>query len=135
MKMEILGAQRVILPRYICYHFSTFLLLSEFSRAGVYSSLAIRNCPQFISPTSVAAVAANLPCTTKWVPPAEKAAVCLPVTTRVALISLAYIRLDPRPFPAAFRKMQILSSSSLVEMVPYENIATDIFKPEHILIA
>lgn len=58
----------------------------------------------------------NLPCTTKWVPPAEKAAVCLLVTTRVALISLAYIRLDPRPFSAAFRKMQIFSS--LVEIVP-----------------
>jgi len=36
----------------------------------------------------------NPPCTTKWIPPAKKAAVCLPVTTRVVLISLAYIHLD-----------------------------------------
>lgn len=70
---------------------------------------------------------AGAPCTTKWVSPAEKAAVCLPVTTRVALISLAYIRLDPGPFLRHFVKCKY---SPAVEIAPRENIAADTFRSE-----
>lgn len=58
MKMEISPPRRN--PPCICYHFSTFLPRPVFARAGVYSSPAIRNCPQFISPTG-----GSPPCTTK----------------------------------------------------------------------
>lgn len=69
-----------------------------------------------IAPNLFPQPAANPPCAMEWVPPAEKAAVCLPVTTRLSPWLRWLTSARPRPFFVAVRRMQILVAvSPLVE--------------------